>query len=423
MSGTVAAAGLVLGASALARGRGDPDPKAAPTPTPPAPPAPPVPEGDDTDITPAAKKLNILVLGGTGFTGPHFVRLAMRRGHTVTVFNRGKTEQRIGPLPEGVERLVGDRDLDPKRNDLKALEGDRKWDAVLDTSGYFPRQITAVTDLLKDRIGQYVFISSISAYALPMAPNSDEDAPLAELEDPTVEDMGAQMQNYGGLKVLCEKAAEKAMPGRVANVRPTFISGPGDPTDRFTYWPVRVAQGGEVACPGKPTDPIQFIDSRDLAAFLLTLIENKTMGVYNATGPVPPCTMGELVKVCKAVSKSDAQPVWISSAFLHSLGEDGVQFPIWVPLDTPFGGMPTAGTARALKAGMKYRTVETTVKDTLAWWPKEVERRKRVGKELTAQAEKEGRPAPKLGNPDLLRAGPSAEQEKKLLAAWAKSLE
>ena len=402
VTSTAAAAGAVFAASALARARfSDPDP-----------------EGDDTNITPASKKLKILVLGGTGFTGPHFVRLAMKRGHTITVFNRGKTEQRIGPLPEGVERLVGDRDL--KAPNLKALEGDRKWDAVLDTSGYFPRQMTAVTDLLKDRVGQYLFISSISAYAIPIPPDSDEDSPLAKLSNPLAEDMGAGGENYGGLKVLCEQAVEKAMPGKVAIVRPTFISGPGDPTDRFTYWPVRVSKGGDVAVPGVPKDPIQYIDSRDLAAFLLTLIENTTMGVFNAAGPKPAAGLGDLVTVSKAVSKSDAKFIWMDEAFLEEQGPAGGAFPIWVPPQSAFGGMATVRFDRALKAGMKLRPMETTIKDTLVWWPKEVERRARVGKELTAQAEKEGKPAPKLGDPLKLRAGPSAEQEKQLLEAWAK---
>ena len=402
VTSTAAAAGAVFAASALARARfSDPDP-----------------EGDDTNITPASKKLKILVLGGTGFTGPHFVRLAMKRGHTITVFNRCKTEQRIGPLPEGVERLVGDRDL--KAPNLKALEGDRKWDAVLDTSGYFPRQMTAVTDLLKDRVGQYLFISSISAYAIPIPPDSDEDSPLAKLSNPLAEDMGAGGENYGGLKVLCEQAVEKAMPGKVAIVRPTFISGPGDPTDRFTYWPVRVSKGGDVAVPGVPKDPIQYIDSRDLAAFMLTLIENQTMGVFNAAGPKPAAGIGDLVTVSKAVSKADAKFIWMDESFLETQGPAGGQFPIWVPPQSAFGGMATVRFDRALKAGMKLRPMETTIKDTLVWWPKEVERRARVGKELTAQAEKEGKPAPKLGDPLKLRAGPSAEQEKQLLEAWAK---
>lgn len=404
VTSTAVAAGAVFAASALAKRN--------------ARFADPNPEGDDTNIKPAAKKLNILVLGGTGFTGPHFVRLAMKRGHAVTVFNRGKTEQRIGPLPEGVERLVGDRDL--KTQNLKALEGDRKWDAVLDTSGYFPRQMDAVTDLLKDRVGQYLFISSISAYAIPIPPDSDEDAPLAKLANPLAEDMGAGGENYGGLKVLCEQAVEKAMPGKTAIVRPTFISGPGDPTDRFTYWPVRVSKGGDVACPGEPKNLIQYIDSRDLAAFLLTLIENKTMGVFNAAGPKPEAGLGDLVTVSKAVSKSDAKFTWIDAAFLEEQGPIGGAFPIWVPPESAYAGMATVRFDRALKAGMKLRPIEATVKDTLVWWPKEVERRKRVGKELTAQAEKEGKPAPKLGDPDKLRAGPSVEDEKKLLEAWAK---
>lgn len=377
-------------------------------------------EGDDTNIKPADRKLKILVLGGTAFIGPHFVRLALRRGHSVAVFNRGRTEKRIGALPDSVEKLIGDRD--PKVGEgLKALEGDRMWDVVVDNSGYYPRHVAASADLLAKRAGQYLFISSISAYKMPIAMNADETAELATLTDPTVEDMGGGA-NYGGLKVLCEQAAEKAMPGKVAIVRPTFIVGPGDPTDRFTYWPVRVSKGGKMLCPGTPGDPMQFIDVRDLAAFMLTLAENRTMGAFNACGPSPKPggdgSLGAVVAAAKKISGSDAEPVWVDAGFVTDQADQG-DMTIWIPPDSEVAGMATVKYDKAIAAGLKNRSTEETVRATLEWWPKELDRRRRVTKELLAQAEKEGRERPPLGDPEALRAGMKPAQEKLLLERWA----
>jgi 2'-hydroxyisoflavone reductase len=380
----------------------------------------PEPEGDDTNVKPADKKLKILVLGGTAFIGPHFVRLALRRGHSVAVFNRGRTEKRIGALPDSVEKLIGDRD--PKVGEgLKALDNDRRWDAVIDNSGYYPRIVGASADLLAKRCGQYMFVSSMSAYKHPPAPNADESAPLATLDDPTVEDMGGGA-HYGGLKVLCEQAVEKALPGRTVIVRPTFIVGPGDPTDRFSYWPVRVAKGGKMLCPGTPNDPMQFIDVRDLAAFMLTLVENNTMGTFNACGPAPKpggeASLGAVLTAAKKISKSDAEFVWVPEKFIVEQPEP-IDTTIWLPPNSDAAAMATAKYDKAIASGLKNRPVEETVRATLEWWPKEIERRKRVGKELVAQAEKEGKPAPKLGDPDKPRAGMSAELEQRLLERWA----
>ncbi len=379
-------------------------------------------EGDDTNIKPADKKLKILILGGTAFTGPHLVRLALARGHEITVFNRGKTEQRLGSLPDSVKKLVGDRD--PNKGDgLKALDSAHgntdTWDAVVDTSGYFPRHVKA-TGMLANRCKTYIYISSISAYKMPMPAGADESAPLATLDDPTVEDMGKQYENYGGLKVLCEREVQSFMKGKCAIVRPTFISGPGDSTDRFTYWPVRVSKGGEVLCPGKPGDAIQFIDVRDLAAFLLTLCETSTYGVFNAAGPNPahpPYTIGELVRESKEASKSDAKFTWVDADFLEKEAPE-TNFPIWIPSRGEESGMARISFAAALKAGLKPRPPAETIRATLAWWPKEVARRERVGKELIEQARNDGKPEPKIPDANLLRAGPSMADEKKALAAW-----
>lgn len=383
-------------------------------------------ELDDQNIKPADKKLKILILGGTAFTGPHLVRLALARGHSVTVFNRGRTEKRIGPLPEGVERLVGDRD--PKKDDgLKALEGDRKWDVVIDTSGQIPRHVRASAELLAGRAGQYIYISSISAYKMPVPPDATESAPVAELADPFTEDMGRNFENYGGLKAACEAAAEKAMPGRVANVRPGLIVGPGDGTDRFTYWPARFARQGkgdwgqEILCPGDGKDPIQFIDVRDLAAFLLRLAETNTNGVYNAIGPDPAVTMGDLAAACQKASKTDQKLVWVDAAFLE--GEQVSPWgdmPVWIPREGDGAGMCSINFQKSRKAGLRSRPLDVTVRDTMAWFPKEIERRKRVTKELVEQAAKDGKPAPQLGDPEVLRAGIKPEREKEVLAAWAK---
>lgn len=372
---------------------------------------------------PAAKagggeKLKILILGGTSFTGPQLVRLAVDAGHAVTIFNRGRTEQRIGGIPERVERLVGDRD--PKVADgLKALEGERAWDVCIDLSGQYPRHVGASAKLLAGRVKHYTYVSSVSAYAEPYPERLDEEAPLAQLDDPATEDM-AGGRNYGGLKAACEKAAMEAMPGKVAVVRPGLIVGPGDQTDRFTYWPVRfsrAAAGEAVLCPNDPSDPAQWIDVRDLAEWLMRLAVDRPTGAFNAVGQ-PGSTVGSIVDACMAATGKKAKCVWCK---LETLVQENVapwgDMPVWVPRPNKGeGSLSTVSFAKAVKAGLKFRTVQETVNDTLAWWPEEMARRERVGKELTAQAEKDGKPAPKLPPHDQLRAGISAERERAVLA-------
>jgi 2'-hydroxyisoflavone reductase len=332
---------------------------------------------------PARKK--ILILGGTGFLGPALVELAQPRGHTLTLFNRGKTQPHLFP---DVEKLQGDRD-----GNLKALEG-RKWDAVIDTSGYVPRVVRASAELLAPNVGQYLFVSSISVYKDMARPGTDEDAPVATVEDEKTEDVS---QHYGALKALSEKAAQTAMPGRATIVRPGLIVGPGDPTDRFSYWPVRVARGGEVLAPGDGEDPVQFIDVKDLAAFMLGLVEGQVTGVFNATGPANTLTMRGLLEACKQANGGDATFTWASTPFLE---EQKVRpwsdMPVWIPRsDAEAGGMGRVSNARALARGLTFRPTVDTARDTLAWFKTQPPERQ-----------------------EKMRSGLKPEREREVLAAW-----
>jgi 2'-hydroxyisoflavone reductase len=342
---------------------------------------------------PASRKLELLILGGTGFIGPHIVDAALARGHQMTLFNRGRTNPGLFP---GLEKLQGNRDPD-KDEGLTALEG-RSWDGVIDTSGYFPRLVGASAGLLADTTGLYVFISSISVYSDNSIIDMDESGPLAVMDDPTLEEFGDRFQHYGALKALCEQAAENAMPGRVTNIRPGLIVGPRDNVPRFTYWPVRVERGGEVLSPGAPDDPVQYIDARDLADFVIKTVEDTTAGVFNATGPDPPTNMAELLYGCKAVTGVDARFTWVDADFLS---EQGVQpwsdMPVWIPPREGYEGFHRVNIDKAIKAGLRFRPLAETVRDTLEWyhaWPAD-------------------RPFP-------WRGGISAEREAEVLAAWHK---
>jgi 2'-hydroxyisoflavone reductase len=309
----------------------------------------------------AAKPLRILILGGTGFLGPALVAAAEPRGHKLTLFNRGKTRPGLFP---NLEKRQGDRD--PKKGEgLKSLETG-EWDVVFDDSGYYPRHVKASAELLSKRVGQYVYISSISAYKEPNPVNGTEDAPLATLADPTVEEMGKEFQNYGGLKALCEQAAQAAFPGRATIIRPGYIVGPDDPTGRFTYWPVRFDKGGEVAVPGTPEDPLQIIDVRDLAEWLIHLAETRTFGAFNACGPEKPLRWGRVIDACVKGAGKPATPVWVPTEVAAKV--EGWEFPIWAPPIGDTKGFHTWSNARAMKAGLRFRAAEQTVKDTLAWF-------------------------------------------------------
>ncbi len=347
----------------------------------------------------AAKPLHILILGGTGFLGPATVDAALARGHTLTLFNRGRTEKRTGKDFKGEERvtrLFGNRDPlkhsvdeDPTSpKGLTQLEG-KSFDAVIDNSGYYPRMVRASATLLAPSVKHYVYISSISAYADTLTPNNDESAPVARLDDPTVETMGEEMKNYGGLKALCEEAAEAAMPGRVANVRPGYIVGPGDPTDRFTHWPVRADMGGTMLAPGSPDDPLRFIDVRDLGAWLVRIVEDTTTGLFNACGPETRARWGDVLQACVDASSNKPELVWVDAKFLAEHGAPPGSLPIWLPPEGEFAGFHTWKNDRARKAGLSFRPTADICRDTLAWFKSlPPERQKRLHDRIAASPEK-----------------------------------
>ncbi len=364
-----------------------------------------------------AEKRRLLILGGTSFLGPHVVEYARSRGWHVTTFNRGISERRRDEPVPADEKLVGDRDPN-KGEGLKALEG-KKFDAVIDTSGYYPRMVKSSAELLAPNCGHYVFISTVSVYAANANPGQDETAPIATMPDPTLENMGNNLEYYGSLKALCEQAAEAAMPGRVTNIRPGYIVGPGDWSDRFTYWPVRIQRGGDVLCPGDGEDPVQFIDVRDLAAWSVHCVERSVFGVYNALGPVGGLTTRAFFEACNEVGGGKANLVWApwDEVMKHGLGPG--MLPIVFPRTGEFAGFSTRKFDRSVANGFTSRPVKTTIKDTLDWYPIEVKRRERVTAELIAAAEKDGKPKPNTGDPKALRAGPPAERESAVLKAIA----
>jgi 2'-hydroxyisoflavone reductase len=308
-------------------------------------------------VKPPASGQKILVLGGTNFIGPHIVRAALARGHTVTLFNRGKTHAEL--FPE-LEKLHGDRD-----GHLEAL-ANRKWDAVVDPSGFVPRIVKMSAELLAPNVGQYVFISTITVYERLSVVGDDESAPLRTIADPTDED---SKTHYGELKALCEQAAEKAMPGRVANLRPGLIVGPGDPTGRFSHWPARLAAGGEVIGPGDGTTPVQWIDGRDLAAWIVKVIEDRTTGTFNAFGPEKRTTIKEVLDACNAAGGNKATITWVDAKFLEKQGVHGwSDLPMWLDNTDPDAlGFGTRKNERAFAKGLACRPCGDTAKDTLAW--------------------------------------------------------
>jgi 2'-hydroxyisoflavone reductase len=338
------------------------------------------------------KKLKILILGGTAFLGPAFVNVARSRGHEITLFNRGKTNKDLYP---DLVKLRGDRD-----GDLTALETGT-WDVCLDTSGYIPHMVKASTELLKGRVDQYIFISSISVYADFKEKGLNEKSAVGVITDEeiatalTMKDITGL--NYGPLKALCEQAASAAFGNKACNIRPGLIVGPRDRSDRFTYWPVRIAKGGEVMVPDKPEIPTQVIDVRDLAEFIVACCEKDINGVFNATSPPEELTMGELFDTCKSVSGSDATFTWVDPAFLE---ENEIaawsDMPVWVPLDGDDAGHPYVNIDRALKEGLTFRPISETVRGTLDWWNTVSQERK---------------------DKDM-RSGITAEREAELLAKW-----
>ncbi|HYE60954.1 MAG TPA: NAD-dependent epimerase/dehydratase family protein [Phycisphaerales bacterium] len=324
------------------------------------------------------KKLRILILGGTGFLGPAIIRAAQKNGHSVSTFTRGRTRPGLFKDDE-VEKLFGNRDpsktSDPitvngeekKYEGVKSLEG-KQWDVVIDDSGYYPRHVKASADLLAPNVGQYIFISSVSAYGPSRGVGDDETAKLAEMDgDPTVENMGPGGKYYGPLKVLCERAVEAACPGKTTIVRPGYIVGPDDPTGRFAYWPARAERGGEILAPGTPNDPIQLVDVRDLGEWLVHLAENKTLGAYDALGPAAgELKWGRVLEACQKASSNKSTLTWVPHEFLKD--QEGVYFPIWIPPVDEYVGFHQRNVSKAIKAGLKFRPIEDTCRDTLEWW-------------------------------------------------------
>jgi 2'-hydroxyisoflavone reductase len=347
----------------------------------------------------AERPLSILILGGTAFLGPEVVEAAKARGHSITLFNRGKTRPELfADLP----KLQGDRDPD-KGEGLKSIAAaleSRSFDVVIDNSGYYPRHVKASAELLGPKVKQYIYISSISAFKESAPPNSDESFPVAEIPDPTVENMGARGEFYGGLKALCEAAAEAAMPGRVTNIRPGFIVGPGDWTGRFSYWPLRARQGGEMIGPGTPGDAVQWIDVRDLAEWIVHCAERSIVGVFAATGGTKPTgdggTIGGIIDESIKAAKADTTVTWIPTEFLLSQQvSPGADLPIWIPPEME-AGFHRWNVSKAVKAGLTFRPLSETIAGIYAWIDG-----------LSEEDKKRNRPA-----------GMSREREAQVLAAW-----
>jgi 2'-hydroxyisoflavone reductase len=299
--------------------------------------------------------MRLLIIGGTRFAGRHLVEAALARHHTLTLFNRGQSNPELFTQ---VEQLHGDR-----TEDLALLQ-DRSWDAVIDTSGYVPRHVRRSAEALVGQTDRYVFISTVSVYAEDNPRGMDENSPLATLKDESVEEVTGE--TYGGLKVLCEKAVEEVYADRALIIRPGLIVGPHDPTDRFTYWPVRIAQGGEVLAPGNPDQPVQIIDGRDMAQWIISMVEEKRSGSFNAVGPDYALTTKQMLDACVAVCNPQAQLTWVSEEFLIAAGaQPWSEIPVWVPeQDAAFD---TCSNARAIAAGLKFHPLAETIADTLAW--------------------------------------------------------
>ncbi len=302
---------------------------------------------------PASRPLRVLILGGTGFIGPHQVRYAMYRGHSVTLFNRGRSNPGLFP---GVETLIGDRD-----GDLAALEG-REWDAVIDNSGYVPRHVRDSAELLADSVGQYLFTSTGSVYDFDQD-QLTEDARLLPLEDPTSEDVN---RYYGPLKVLCEEAVRETFGSHGTVVRLHVVAGPGDPTHRFTYWPVRVHRGGDVILPGSKDTPVQFIDVRDLVEFEIHLLERGTGGTFNAAGPtLDEMGMAEFAYGVRSITASPVRFHWVDGEFVRT---QQLRVPLWYGDGGSNRGINRVRSHRAVAAGLEFRPLAVTALDTLAWF-------------------------------------------------------
>ena len=330
--------------------------------------------------------MRLLIIGGTHFLGRALTEAALADGHEVTLFHRGRTYADDFPR---ARHILGDRD-----GGLDGL-GPETWDAVIDTCGFVPRVVRAAAERLRDRVGLYTFISSVSVYADPLARGATEDARRVVLDDPTVETVTPE--TYGGLKTLCENAAREAMDGRALWVRPGLIVGPYDVSDRFPYWPRRVARGGRVLAPGRPERGTQFIDVRDLAAFTLHATERGTAGTYHVTGDAVP--FGAVLDTCRTTLHADATFEWVDEAFLlaHAVMPYS-ELPLWLPAE--YAAHDAIDCTRARAAGLTCRPLAETVRDTFAW---------DIAHPLESRPRKAGVAAP---------SSMPAEREAELLALW-----
>jgi 2'-hydroxyisoflavone reductase len=322
----------------------------------------------------------LLILGGTGFIGPHLTEEAQRRGWRVTHFNRGKT---AASGVTGVESLVGDR-----KGQLDALRG-RKWDAVVDDTGYIPKYVKMSAELLAPNVGYCLFISSISVYASFAKPN-DEQSPTGMLDNPDVEEVTDT--TYGPMKALCERYTRTAFQERVAIVRPGYIVGPLDRSDRFTYWPVRASRGGEMLAPGTPHDPIQVIDVRDLTRWMMSLVDSSRTGCFNADSPPGAFTMGMLISASQRQSPhAGTRVTWVSEDFLAAHWKpDELDLPPWSPMKGDTAGASLTLVNRALDSGLRCRPLDKTVRDTLKWFqtlPPERQGKLRAGLDSVKEAQ------------------------------------
>ena len=341
---------------------------------------------DRSPREPRTAALRVLILGGTGFIGPHIVRSLLAKGHTVTLFNRGRTNTHLFP---DVEKLVGDR-----VDNLTALQG-RTWDAVIDNARQYPRWVRDSAQLLKGNVGCYLFTSTRSVYSDVSQIGMTEDGPLHEVDPAWVDDENRRL-GYGPAKVLSEMELRKAFPEDYAIVRPGLIVGPGDDTDRFTYWPARVHRGGEVLAPGDPDNPVMFIDVRDLADFYVTLIENGTRGVFNGLGPESPLSFAEMLYACRAVTTGSIGFTWVDTDFLlERQVRPYSHMPCWRPARGRSAGFQRFDLSRPLAAGITYRPLAVTAKDTLDF---------HLSRPLERQQD--------------LNAGITPEREAELLEAW-----
>jgi 2'-hydroxyisoflavone reductase len=345
-------------------------------------------------IQPAPAPLRILILGGTGFIGPHQVRYAVARGHHVTLFNRGRTNPGLFGGLKNVEERTGDRAPNP--GNYGALQ-DGRWDVVIDNPTTRPRWVREAAAAVKGRADQYVFISTISVYAANDTPGADETAAVATTTTPDVESGPEFLPLYGPLKALAEQEAQKAFPGKATIIRPGLIVGVGDATDRFTYWPVRVARGGEVLAP-PANDPVQIIDARDLSEWVIRCCEQRIYGVFNATGPRQRFSVGQMLEGIRDTIGAKATFVHVPADFLASQQppvRPWSDLPVWVPPEGDTAGFTQRSIAKALAAGLTFRPFSDTVKETLAFYERQPEDRKA-----------------------RLRAGLPADREAAVLAAW-----